>query len=94
MGVEVSIVIPCLNEEETLGVCIRKAQQAREDLGIEREIITSDNGSVNWSIEIAQALPVSLNPNRVWNFGWGLSCSSQIHAESHRSPNDLLVVLL
>lgn len=56
MSVEVSVVIPCLNEEKTLGICIRKAQQALKELGIDGEVIVSDNGSVDHSVEIAQAL--------------------------------------
>jgi glycosyltransferase involved in cell wall biosynthesis len=52
----VSIVMPCLNEHETLGICIHKARKALEQLGIDGEIIVADNGSTDGSVEIARAL--------------------------------------
>ena len=53
---ELSILMPCLNEAETLATCIRKAQQALEDLGVAGEIIVADNGSTDGSPEIAANL--------------------------------------
>ncbi len=50
---ELSIVMPCLNEVETLETCIDKAQRALSDLGIEGEIIVADNGSTDGSQKIA-----------------------------------------
>jgi glycosyltransferase involved in cell wall biosynthesis len=55
VSVEVSIVMPCLNEAETLDTCIRKAQRAIADNGIDGEVIVADNGSVDGSLEIAAA---------------------------------------
>jgi len=52
---EVSVVIPCLNEEETVGICVRKAVQALETTGIAGEVIVADNGSTDRSVEIAFA---------------------------------------
>src|SRR5262249_45701264 len=52
-GAEVSIVMPCLNEAETLGTCIRKAHQWLDDHGISGEVIVADNGSLDGSQEIA-----------------------------------------
>ncbi|HLG14849.1 MAG TPA: glycosyltransferase family 2 protein [Blastocatellia bacterium] len=54
--VEVSIVIPCLNEAETLGTCIEKAQRALVEEGIAGEIIVADNGSSDESPTIAAGL--------------------------------------
>ncbi|OGR78387.1 MAG: hypothetical protein A3I11_01975 [Elusimicrobia bacterium RIFCSPLOWO2_02_FULL_39_32] len=54
--IEVSVVIPCLNEAETIGACIQKAQQSFQKNNIEGEIIISDNGSTDDSIKIATAL--------------------------------------
>ena len=54
--IELSVVMPCLNEAETLEQCIRKAQNAMQDAGIEGEIILADNGSHDGSIEIAERL--------------------------------------
>jgi glycosyltransferase involved in cell wall biosynthesis len=56
--VEVSIVMPCLNEAETLAVCIQKAQQAIERDGLAAEIIVADNGSTDGSQVIARELGV------------------------------------
>jgi glycosyltransferase involved in cell wall biosynthesis len=50
---ELSIVMPCLNEADTVRACVRKAKQAIEKLGISGEVIVADNGSTDGSIEIA-----------------------------------------
>lgn len=55
-AVELSIVMPCLNEAETLEICIRKAKQALDDLHIAGEIIVADNGSTDGSQSIAARL--------------------------------------
>ena len=54
--VELSVVMPCLNEAETVGTCIQKAQQAIEAADIAGEVIIADNGSTDGSVEIAEAL--------------------------------------
>jgi hypothetical protein len=54
--IEVSVVMPCLNEAETLGVCISKAKAALSDLGICGEVVVADNGSTDGSQDIATAL--------------------------------------
>jgi glycosyltransferase involved in cell wall biosynthesis len=51
--IELSVVMPCLNEAETLETCIRKAQQALDQAGVVGEIIVADNGSTDGSVEIA-----------------------------------------
>lgn len=53
---ELSILMPCLNEAETLGTCIKKAQKALEDLNVNGEVVIADNGSTDGSPEIAAAL--------------------------------------
>jgi glycosyltransferase involved in cell wall biosynthesis len=53
-GLELSIVIPCLNEAETLGTCIQKAQQWLRKHGVRGEVIVGDNGSTDGSQEIAR----------------------------------------
>ena len=55
-AVEVSIVMPCLNEAETLAACIRKAQRTIEDYGLSAEIVIADNGSTDGSQLIASEL--------------------------------------
>jgi len=55
-GIELSVVMPCLNEADTLETCIRKAQQALRENRITGEIIVADNGSSDASREIAERL--------------------------------------
>lgn len=60
MSIELSIIIPCLNEEETLGICIQKAQKFIEENKIKGEIIIGDNGSTDNSKSIARSFNVRL----------------------------------
>src|SRR6266496_2755637 len=53
MRPEVSVVIPCVNEAQSLGFCVDKALTAFKGIGIAGEVIVSDNGSTDGSIEIA-----------------------------------------
>jgi glycosyltransferase involved in cell wall biosynthesis len=53
---ELSVVMPCLNEAETLETCIKKAQRALREHHIAGEIIIADNGSTDGSCEIAHRL--------------------------------------
>ena len=50
---ELTILMPCLNEAETLAACIRKAQMFLSEKDIDGEILISDNGSVDSSVDIA-----------------------------------------
>jgi glycosyltransferase involved in cell wall biosynthesis len=54
--IEVSIVMPCLDEAESLGYCIRKAHEGLERAGAEGEVVVADNGSTDGSQEIAREL--------------------------------------
>lgn len=51
--VEFSIVMPCLNEAETLAVCIEKARKSISQFGLDAEIVIADNGSTDGSQQIA-----------------------------------------
>jgi glycosyltransferase involved in cell wall biosynthesis len=53
-GPEVSVVMPCLNEERTVGVCVEKAVRTLRELGIAGEVVVADNGSTDRSVELAQ----------------------------------------
>lgn len=55
-GIELSIVMPCLNEAETLAGCIEKARIGIERSGVRGEILVADNGSKDDSVRIAQKL--------------------------------------
>ncbi|MEH6626072.1 MAG: glycosyltransferase family 2 protein [Motiliproteus sp.] len=52
---ELSIIMPCLNEAETLGICIAKAQSFIEFHHLCAEVIVADNGSTDGSQDIARA---------------------------------------
>ncbi len=51
--IELSVVMPCLNEAETLETCILKIQKAFHESGVFGEIVVADNGSTDGSPEIA-----------------------------------------
>jgi glycosyltransferase involved in cell wall biosynthesis len=51
--VELSVVLPCLNEAQTLAGCVEKAQRALRDNCIDGEVVVADNGSSDGSPEIA-----------------------------------------
>src|SRR6202046_5165946 len=53
-GVELTILMPCLHEAETVATCVRKARGFLERTGIEGEVLVADNGSSDGSIEIAR----------------------------------------
>jgi len=52
----ITILMPCLNEAETLGRCIQKAQASLQRLNIQGEVFIADNGSTDGSVEIAERL--------------------------------------
>jgi glycosyltransferase involved in cell wall biosynthesis len=54
--IEVSIVMPCLNEAGTVTACIKKAHDALRGAGVTGEVIVADNGSTDGSPAIAQAV--------------------------------------
>jgi glycosyltransferase involved in cell wall biosynthesis len=58
--IEVSVVMPCLNEADTLATCIRKAQSSFQEHSISGEIIIADNGSSDGSQRIATELGARL----------------------------------
>jgi glycosyltransferase involved in cell wall biosynthesis len=69
---EVSVVIPCLNEADTLASCIGKAKRALEQAGILGEVIVADNGSGDGSQAIARQLGVRLINVREKGYGSAL----------------------
>ena len=53
---ELSVVMPCLNESDTIGICVEKAFRAIRETGIDGEVVVADNGSSDDSKQIASAL--------------------------------------
>ena len=53
-NLELTILMPCLNEAETLAVCIKKAQSFLTKYNISGEILIADNGSTDGSQQIAK----------------------------------------
>src|ERR1051325_1863805 len=68
-AIELSIVMPCLNEADTLANCITKAQRALADNNIRGEVIVADNGSVDGSQQIATSLGARLVPVAAKGYG-------------------------
>jgi len=52
--VEVSVVMPCLDEEKTVGICVEKAIKVFKENNIDGEVIVADNGSTDNSVEVAE----------------------------------------
>ena len=53
-GMELTILMPCLNEAETLATCIAKARGSLERLGVAGEVLIADNGSTDGSVQLAE----------------------------------------
>jgi glycosyltransferase involved in cell wall biosynthesis len=60
--IEISVVMPCLNEVETLGICIKKAFKALAEADAVGEVIVADNGSTDGSQALAESLGARVVP--------------------------------
>ncbi|MEZ2226458.1 glycosyltransferase family 2 protein [Microcoleus sp.] len=69
---ELSILMPCLNEAETLEICIEKAQKSLGELNIAGEVIIADNGSTDGSQEIATKMGARVVPVPAKGYGSAL----------------------
>ena len=69
---ELSILMPCLNEAETLEICIEKAQKSLRELDIAGEVIIADNGSTDGSQDIATRMGARVVPVVAKGYGSAL----------------------
>ncbi len=69
---DLSFVFPCLNEEQTLGTCVRQVRDSLDAAGIRYEIVIADNGSTDRSREIAESLGCRVVPVPVRGYGAAL----------------------
>jgi len=68
----VSFVFPCLNEERTLGTCLEQVHRSLSKLGVSYEIILSDNGSTDASVQIAESSGCRVVKEKVCGYGAAL----------------------
>ena len=69
---DLSVVLPCLDEAETLATCITKAQRAMKELAVDGEVNVADNGSADGSQEIARRLGARVIDVPVQGYGSAL----------------------
>jgi glycosyltransferase involved in cell wall biosynthesis len=81
-ALELSIVMPCLNEARTVGSCVREAQGSLGRLGIDGEVIVADNGSTDGSPALAAELGARVVP--VAERGYGNALAAGIAAAHGR----------
>jgi glycosyltransferase involved in cell wall biosynthesis len=79
---ELTILMPCLNEAATVGACVDAAQHALRDLGVPGEVVVADNGSTDGSREIAAARGARVVP--VAERGYGAALLAGIEAARGR----------
>ncbi len=81
-AVEWSVVMPCLNEARTVGVCVAKAVRAMRELGLAGEVVVADNGSTDGSREVAAAAGARVVP--VPRRGYGAALQGGVAAARGR----------
>jgi len=70
--VELTVLMPCLNEAETLGRCVEKARAGIAKSGVSGEVLIADNGSTDGSVEIAKQLGARVVPVAAKGYGSAL----------------------
>jgi glycosyltransferase involved in cell wall biosynthesis len=73
-----TILMPCLNEAETLAACVRKARLGLERAGVQGEVLIADNGSTDGSVAIAEKLGARVV--RIKERGYGSALRGGIEA--------------
>lgn len=79
---ELTILMPCLNEAETLARCITKANRYLEESGVKGEVLIADNGSTDGSQDIARGLGARVIAVPIK--GYGAALGAGIHAARGR----------
>jgi|TARA_R110000868_G_scaffold122464_5_gene324434 glycosyltransferase involved in cell wall biosynthesis len=79
---ELTILMPCLNEAETLAICIAKASSFLQSSGIKGEVLIADNGSTDGSRKIAEAAGAVVVP--IEERGYGAALAGGINAARGR----------
>src|SRR5262245_39363021 len=70
--IEVSVVMPCLNERDTIAACIHRAQDGLRASAVVGEIVVADNGSTDGSAAIASELGARVVPVSARGYGSAL----------------------
>src|SRR5713226_3206072 len=84
-GVDVSVVIPCLNKANSVGICVSKAMEAFRATGLRGEVVVADNGSTDGSIEIAEKMGARVV--RVEQRGYGSALRAGLPRRAARSSS-------
>lgn len=71
-NLELSVILPCLNEEQALGLCLEKIKEVIEKGNLDAEIIVVDNGSTDYSCKVAMEKQVRLVHEQ--ERGYGAAC--------------------
>jgi glycosyltransferase involved in cell wall biosynthesis len=80
--IELTVLMPCLNEAETIGTCVTKATKFLSDEGIQGEVVVADNGSSDGSQVIAKSCGARVVP--VLQKGYGAALIGGINAARGR----------
>ena len=65
----ISVVMPCLNEEKTVGICVKKALQGIKSSGFKGEVVVADNGSIDKSVNIATKAGARVVREKIKGYG-------------------------
>ncbi len=71
-SIQLTVLMPCLNEVKTLGACIEKIHSACHEAGIRYEILVSDNGSTDGSQALATSMGARVEPAALKGYGAAL----------------------